>query len=197
MGTESNQSSGNRNIPVSREDSREEARQHTGLFRWDDPENLMPPWSVPPGLIIPGPRQPEADAQPAESGPRPAGPGSPPADAGSPPTAAEPPAGRGSWPGVAPPAGWFLHSAQSPPAARQEPTSAQKPLGDQPGQPRAARPSHARQSLAERPRRALAHPRAGRILVLPADAEASPPAPEPDPGALRPRGRPWLPAHPV
>ena len=134
MGTESNQSSGNRNIPVSREDSREEERQYTGLFRWDDPENLMPSWSVPPGLIVPGPRQPEADAQPAESGPRPAGPGSPPADAGSPPTAAEPPAGRGSWPGVAPPAGWFLHSAQSPPAARQERTAGQEPLGDQPGQ---------------------------------------------------------------
>src|SRR5207247_4743425 len=50
--------------------------------------------------------------------------------------------------------------------------------------------------LAERPRRALAHPRAGRILVLPADAEASPPAPGPDQGALRPRGWPGLPAHP-
>ena len=61
MGTESNQSSGNRNIPVSRKDSREEERQYTGLFRWDDPENLMPSWSVPPGLIIPGPRQPEAE----------------------------------------------------------------------------------------------------------------------------------------
>src|SRR5690349_21387615 len=141
MGTEGNQSSGNRNIPASPEDSWEEERQHTGLFRWDNPENLMPSWSVPPGLTIPGPREPEADAQPAESGPRPAGPGSPPAgpgfppaDAGSPPTAAEPPADRGSWPGVAPPAGWFLHSAQSSPAARQDPTSAQAPRGDQPGQ---------------------------------------------------------------
>src|SRR4249920_2594386 len=134
MGTESNQSSGNRNIPVSREDSREEERQYTGLFRWDDPENLMPSWSVPPGLIIPGPRQPESGPRPAESGPRPAESGPQPADAGSPPTAAEPPVGRGSWPGVAPPAGWFLHSAQSSPAARQERTAAQEPLGDQPGQ---------------------------------------------------------------
>src|SRR5207247_5667485 len=60
--------------------------------------------------------------------------GSSPADAGSPPTGAGPPARSGSWPGVAPPAGWFLHSAQSPPAARQERTAAQEPLGDQPGQ---------------------------------------------------------------
>ena len=61
---------------------------------------------------------------------------------------------------------------------------------------RVVRHSRAPQPLAERARRALAHPRAGRILVLPADAEASSPAPGPDPGALRPRGRPWLPAHP-
>ena len=48
----------------------------------------------------------------------------------------------GSWPGVAPPAGWFLHPAQSPPAAHQERTSAQDaPLGarDQPGQRSALR----------------------------------------------------------
>ena len=61
MSTESNQSSGNRDIPLSQEDSREEERQHTGLFRWDDPENLMPSWSVPSGLMVPGPRQPDAD----------------------------------------------------------------------------------------------------------------------------------------
>src|ERR1700729_1368145 len=110
MGTESNQSSGNRNIPASLNDSREEERQRTGLFRWDDPENLMPPWSVPPGLRVRGPRQPDADALPADPGPQPADPR--PRHAG-----AEPPAAPGSWPGVAPPAGWFLHPAQSPPAA--------------------------------------------------------------------------------
>ena len=65
-----------------------------------------------------------------------------------------------------------------------------------PRRTRAARHSHARQPVAERPCRALAHPRARRILVFPAGAEASPPAPGPDPGALRPRGRPRLPAHP-
>ena len=225
MGTESNQSSGNRNIPASQDDSWEEERQRTGLFRWDDPENLMPPWSVPPGLMVPGPRQPDADAQPADPGPQPA-------DPRPRHTGAEPPADPGSWPGVAPPAGWFLHPAQSPPAAHQERTSAQEPPrrsaqpAIHPARPRsvpgprrrdppqrhrqsrafrrirtrrrtrAARHSHAPQPLAERARRALAHPRAGRILVLPADAEASSPAPGPDPGALRPRGRPWLPAHP-
>src|SRR6266849_6896713 len=58
MNTESDQSSGNRHqgsLP-------EEDRQRTGLFRWNDPENLMPPWSVPPGLLVPGPRQPQAGA---------------------------------------------------------------------------------------------------------------------------------------
>ena len=127
MGTESNQSSGNRNIPASQDDSREEERQRTGLFRWDDAENLMPPWSVPPGLMVPGPRQPDADVQPAD-------PGLQPADPRPRHTGAVPPADPGSWPGVAPPAGWFLHPAQSPPAAHQERTSAKEPHGDQPGQ---------------------------------------------------------------
>src|SRR6185312_12590963 len=127
MSTESNQSSGNRNIPASRDDSWEEERQRTGLFRWDDPENLMPPWSVPPGLMVPGPRQPDADAQPADPAPQPADPRPRPATA-------EPPAGGGSWPGIAPPAAWFLHPAQSPQAAHQERTSAQESLGDQPSQ---------------------------------------------------------------
>src|SRR5690348_11514882 len=141
MGTESNQSSGKRNVPASRDDSWEEERQRTGLFRWDDPENLMPPWSVPAGLMVPGPRQPDADARPADPGSQPADPGSQPADPGFQPsdprprpTGAEPPPGSGSWPGVAPPAGWFLHRAQSPPAAHQERASAQEPLGDRPSQ---------------------------------------------------------------
>src|SRR2546425_8477394 len=107
MSTESNQSSGNRNIPASQEDSREEERQRTGLFRWDDPENLMPSWSIPPGLVVPGPRQPDADAQPSEldaqlsePGPRPS---EPEPEPGPRPAAAGPPADRsGSWPGVAP-----------------------------------------------------------------------------------------------
>src|SRR5690242_20709821 len=134
MDTESNQSSGNRNIPAFQDESWEEERQRTGLFRWDDPENLMPPWSVPPGLMVPGPRQPDADAQPAGPGPQPAGPGPQPADPRPRHTGAEPPTDPGSWPGVAPPAGWFLHPTQSPPAAQQQRTSAQEPPGDQPSQ---------------------------------------------------------------
>ena len=183
----------------------------------------MPSWSVPPGLMVPGPRQPDADDRPSERGARPSQPGPQ-------PSPAEPAADRSSsWPGVAPPAGWFLHSAQSLPADSGKPADdapaepelvppgqrsaprAPDPAAPEPGRtgvPRRAgaprrtralrrtRASRARQPLAERPRRALAHPRAGRILVLPADAEAVPPDPGPDPGALRPGGRPGLPAHP-
>src|SRR5690348_17371514 len=101
MGTGSNQSSGKRNVPASRDDSWEEERQRTGLFRWDDPENLMPPSSFPPGLMVPGPRQPDADAQPAD-------PGLQPVDPRPRHTGAELPADPGSWPRVAPPARWVL-----------------------------------------------------------------------------------------
>src|SRR6266568_3758054 len=52
-----------------------------------------------------------------------------------------------------------------------------------------------RERLADQPG-AFAHPRAGRILVLPADVEASAPGPRPDPGTLRPGRRPGLPACP-
>jgi hypothetical protein len=125
--TESNQSSVSSNIAPSLEDSREEARQRTGLFRWGDPENLMPAWSVPPGLIVPSPRHPEADAlRPGPDAPRP-GPntGPPRPDAQRPGSGPQPDAGEPStddspWPGVAPPAGWFLRAA-SPSAARQAP----------------------------------------------------------------------------
>ena len=119
MSTESNQSSENRHIDV----SLEEERQRTGLYRWDDPENLMPPWSVPAGLMVPGvvpgmvpgPRDPEADAPPPVPGPEPA--------------VAAPAADGDSWPGVAPPAGWFLHAPEPPPAAQPEsaPASPQPP----------------------------------------------------------------------
>ena len=138
MDTESDQSSGNRYIASSLEDSREEERQRTGLFRWDDPKNLMPSWSVPLGLIVTGPRHPESDAQLPGSAPEP-----PESDAQPPGSALEPPesdaqlsesdaktatdepaSDDNSWPGVAPPAGWFLRAAGSPPNAHQESASA-------------------------------------------------------------------------
>jgi hypothetical protein len=125
MDTESDQSSGNRNTGAWPEDSREEERQRTGLFRWDDSENLMPSWSVPPGLMVPGPRQPEPDVQPSGPEAEPSGP-----EAQS--AADEPASGDKAWPGVAPPAGWFLRAAQSPPDVRQGSASAQEPEGDRP-----------------------------------------------------------------
>ena len=151
MNTESDQSSGNRHqgsLP-------EEDRQRTGLFRWNDPENLMPAWSVPPGLIVPGPRQPQAgapadlpaaqsrpeSASAAESRPAAEPAANQPAAEGSAanqpaanqPAVGEPAARDNSWPGVAPPAGWFLR-APEPPAASPESDPAQDPEADLPGQ---------------------------------------------------------------
>ena len=123
VSTESNQSSENRHLDA----SREEERQRTGLYRRDDSENLMPPWSVPPGLIVPGPRLPEADAPQSVPGPEPA--------------VVAPAADDDSWPGVAAPAVWFLR-APRPPAA--QPESAQ-PESAQPesAQPESAQPESA------------------------------------------------------
>src|SRR5689334_14090970 len=120
MDTESNQSNEDRYQDASQEDE----RQRTGLFSWEEPHNLMPPWSVPPGLLVPGPRQPDADATPSRSAhaiaaPEPSEPGSvpePPAD----PEGGEPAATDNSWPGVALPAGWFLRAQPRPPAVRAE-----------------------------------------------------------------------------
>ena len=110
MSTESDQSSGNRQHGS----SSEEERQRTGLFRWDDPENLVPPWSVPPGLMIPGPRQPKVG-----DSPEPAPPSQVPEPAADGQTAGGSAADDNSWPGVAPPAGWFLRAPQ-PSAASPE-----------------------------------------------------------------------------
>src|SRR5690348_18153394 len=75
----------------------------------------MPSWSVPPGLMVPGPRQPDADDQPSEPSVRPSEPGPQ-------PSAVKTPIDRSSsWPGVAPPAGWFLHAARSFPADSGQP----------------------------------------------------------------------------
>ncbi len=103
MDTESNQSSDNGDRNCSLEDD----RQRTGLFARDEPDNLMPPWSVPPGLLVPAPRQPEPGAgHSASAAPRPAA-----------SAAGDAVADDGAWPGVAPPAGWFLHARRPPPAA--------------------------------------------------------------------------------
>ena len=105
MDTESNQSSDNSDKYLSLEDD----RQRTGLFSEEEPDNLMPPWSVPPGLLVPPPRQPErAAGQSGAAIPRPAA-SAPPAEPGDPPRAhqkavvsatGDPAADDGSWPGV-------------------------------------------------------------------------------------------------
>jgi hypothetical protein len=88
------------------------------MFRWDDPENLVPSWSVPPGLMVPEPRQPEADDAPDKQAP----------DKQAPDRQAPEPVADGqavgesadddnSWPGVAPPAGWFLRLPPPPPVS--------------------------------------------------------------------------------
>jgi hypothetical protein len=106
----------------------------------------MPAWSVPPGLIVPGPRQPPADDAPhsrpaAEPATDEQAGGQPAADeqAGGQPAADEQAGGQpatddNSWPGVAPPAGWFLRTAQAPSAPSQESAPAQDTAGELPGQ---------------------------------------------------------------
>ncbi len=59
------------------------------------PDRIVPPWSVPPGLIAPDRSAGSAQAQ-----------ASPPAA----PAGEELPAEEDVWPGVAPPAGWFLRT---------------------------------------------------------------------------------------
>ena len=142
MGTESDQSSENRQ----HDSSPEEERQRTGLFRWDDPENLVPPWSVPPGLMVPGPRRSQAADSPeppppgqAADSPEPAPPGQA-ADSPEPPPTVQAADGQAagglaaddnSWPGVAPPAGWFLRAPQ-PPAAGPAPATSRPDASPQP-----------------------------------------------------------------
>ena len=152
VSTESDQSSGN----CYHSSSSEEERQRTGLFRWPDSENLVPPWSVPPGLMVPGPRQPQADD--------PAG------QAADGPAADESATDDNSWPGVAPPAGWFLRAPQPPPAASPESAS-----------PESASPESAS------PENAAAQDAGG---AAPAGPEPRDPAP-PEPVSPRPDAGPW------
>ena len=109
----------------------------------------MPSWSVPPGLMVPGPRQPQADdapeprpaAEPATEQTAEAATEEPSAEE---PSAEEPAADEqadgqpaaddNAWPGAAPPAGWFLRAHQPPSASSPESAPAQDTEGDLPGQ---------------------------------------------------------------
>src|ERR1700723_3826680 len=88
MGTDSDRSSENRYQGLG--SAEEPQRAGTSGPVW--PDRVVPPWSVPPGLI------PQAAAQDAE------GPGTGPAEP-------EPANDDDDFPGVAPAAGWFLRSA--------------------------------------------------------------------------------------
>jgi hypothetical protein len=68
--------------------------------------------------MVPGPRQPQADDAPGQAPDRQAS--EPAADR---PAAGESATDDNSWPGVAPPAGWFLRAPQPPPAASPDSTS--------------------------------------------------------------------------
>ena len=197
MSTESNQSSGNRHHGS----SPDEERQRTGLFRWNDSENLVPSWSVPPGLMVPGPRPPQADDAPEQAtdaqaaaqarAARRASRGRASRKRASPDatTAESAPTDDSSWPGAAPPAGWFLRASQS---QSQPPSLASRATTPEPAQPQNASPENAspenaspenaspenaspraRRRTRRRRRGALAPPRAGRILVLTACCAAS------------------------
>src|SRR5690242_16758617 len=154
MDTESNQSNEDRYQDVSQEDE----RQRTGLFRWEEPHNLMPPWSVPPGLLVPRPHQPDADATPSRSAhasatPEPANPGSDPEPPAWParqaaesaqPGASAQPAARPAQPAARP-----VQSAAEPaqlagdPAGAPQPAdpAASEPVGDDNSWPGVALPA--------------------------------------------------------
>src|SRR5215471_11053926 len=91
MNTESDRSSENRH----QEPGSAEEPQRAGTSDGDWPDRVVPLWSVPRGLIAPQAAEPETTVTPQDG---------------------EPADGGGDWPGVAPPAGWFLHSRASGPA---------------------------------------------------------------------------------
>src|SRR3984957_11087098 len=91
MSTESDRSSENRH----QDPGSAEEPQHAGTSGRACPDQVVPPWSVPPGLIAPHAAHPDAErlhVTPAE---------------------AEPSSGDDDLPGVSPPAGWFLRSPAS------------------------------------------------------------------------------------
>src|SRR5271168_4676606 len=117
MNTESNQSSGNRY----QDSSPEEEAQRTGAFGWGEAAGPVPPWSVPPGLIVPGPRSPYAGTSGDEGFRDDLNQGDPDPDPGNQRSPDEDPEDEhGKWPGVAAPAGWFLRHQETPTAANLE-----------------------------------------------------------------------------
>jgi hypothetical protein len=172
MDTESNQSSESSDQDF----SLEEERERTGLFSWDEPDNLMPPWSVPPGLLIPAPRRPEPGTGPSG------------------PAAPQPAADDGSWPGVAPPAGWFLHaqvpsaragSGPAVPGATNGADAELERITSEPLAPGLLDPE-GRRPEAREPEPELHEPE----LHEPELHEPEWPAPEPDPPSTVPRAAP-------
>ena len=127
----------------------------------------MPPWSVPPGLMVPGPRQPDA--------------GTPPSASASGPAASESAAGDGSWPGAAPPAGWFLRARQ--------------PRRPAPSEDAPASPAPPAIATGETPARA-GSATADEPLTAPESRTATAPEPDAPQTPAAPAG-PWPNARPV
>ncbi len=104
MSTESDRSSENRH----QESGSAEETQRAGTSGQAWPDQVVPPWSVPPGLIAPQAAAPDAvrpDVAPAEAGPA---------------------SDDVDFPGVAPPAGWFLRPPASGPADSPQTAAAEE-----------------------------------------------------------------------
>src|ERR1035438_7088431 len=112
MNTESNQSSENRSFGS----SPPEESQPQSAFGWGEPAGLVPPWSVPLGLVVPPPRPPDPETHLSQE----------PVDDGD------------AWPGVARPARWFLRAPQPAPSAPQPAPSAPQPAPSAPQPPPSA-----------------------------------------------------------
>src|SRR6516165_7837976 len=104
MSTESDRSGENRHQEPGFAEEPQRAETSGGVW----PDRVVPPWSVPPGLITLQATRPEADLGPLEAEPCEAEPAEAvPADADD------------DWPGAAPPAGWFLRSSANGSAESQ------------------------------------------------------------------------------
>ena len=192
MDTERDRSSENRH----QEPGSAEEPQRAGTSGGSWPDRMVPSWSVPPGLIAPQTARPETDVTPPDAGPI---------------------TDDGDWPGLAPPAGWFLPTpangpADSWPPADQADQADQATRRRRPGRQhgskrRRRRERHRRVVRVTRARtgrvsrllaRGNGRPRAGRGTSRSGQrrvrrARRQPPRPRPGP-APRPR-RPRCPRH--